>query len=91
MSLILLKPPAQADQSMDGDESGILRPGGQPPFVSPHCRQCGIPVERFTIDATDSWWGLGIQWECHGKTSGKRFMAEQLFHHRRTGEPLWVP
>jgi hypothetical protein len=89
VTLILLKPPVQPDQSMVQDNSHIIRPGGQPPFVSPHCRKCLIPVETWTIDALGSWYHLTIQVTCHGKTTGAKFGADQVTHCRRTGEPLW--
>ena len=90
MTLILTKAPPQPIQGMQGDDNHIIRPGGAPPFVSPHCRVCRIPVERFTIDPISSWYYLGIQAQCHGKTSGIRIPVEQAVHNRKTGAVTWM-
>lgn len=76
MTLILNKAPPQPIQGMEPD-SLIVRPGGRPPLVTPHCRRCNVPVETFTIDPISSWYYLGIDATCHGKTIGIKVPAEQ--------------
>lgn len=84
--LIQVKAPYQPHQGMVADDNRIVRPGGAPPIISPHCRKCRIPVEHFAIDAISSWYHLGIRAECHGVTTGIRVSAEQALK-----EPLiWM-
>lgn len=66
--------------------SKIVRPGGPPPLVMPHCRRCGVPVEHFTIDPISSWFYLGIDAHCHGKTGGLKVPAEQAIR----GGIVWM-
>jgi len=76
VTLILTKAPPQERQGMD-PAAKIVRPGGQPPLVMPHCRRCRVPVETFTIDPISSWYYLGIDATCHGKTRGIKVPVEQ--------------
>lgn len=86
--LIKIAAPPQPIQGMSAD--AIVRPGGQPPLVHPHCRKCGVPVERFTIDPISSWYYLGVDAQCHGKTQGIRIPVEQALRGRTTGEVIWM-
>lgn len=68
-----------------------LRPGAPPPWVVPHCWNCRVPVERFTVDWIASPFYLPIQVQCHGKTTGLRIPAEEvLFRSRRAGGVIWA-
>lgn len=89
MTLILTKAPPQAHQGVD-PASKIIRPGGRPPMVHPVCRQCGVPVETFTIDPISSWYYLGIDATCHGKTHGIRVPAEQALRDGAAGKTLMM-
>jgi len=75
MPLIQIAAPKNAPTGMA--DTAIIRPGSNPPLVSPHCRKCNIPVEAFEIDPVSSWYYLGIEAICHGKTQGIRIPAEQ--------------
>jgi len=77
MTLVLLKAPPTEHIGMVADEGHIIRPGGAPPMFSPHCRKCGVPVEKFEIDPISSWYYVSIEASCHGKTQGIRIPAEQ--------------
>ncbi len=75
MALIQIAAPKNAPTGMA--DTLIVRPGGNPPLVSPHCRVCRLPVESFEIDPVSSWYYLGIEAVCHGKTQGIRVPTEQ--------------
>lgn len=88
MTLVLTKAPPTEHAGMKADQT-IIRPGGSPPLVSPHCRKCGVPVETFEIDPISSWYYLGVEVTCHGKTQGKRVPAEQAIQDQAAGRVLW--
>jgi hypothetical protein len=67
-----------------------VRLGQPPPWLIPHCRQCRVPVERFTVDYLRSPHFIPVQFQCHGKTGGIHIPASQVLHSSRTGEAIWV-
>lgn len=87
--LVKLAAPYQPRQGMDA-AAEIVRPGGAPPFVSPHCFRCRVPVETFTLDPISSPYYLGIDATCHGQTAGKRLSVDEVTHKRRTGGVVWM-
>lgn len=89
MTLVLLKAPPTEHIGMVADEGHIIRPGGAPPMFSPHCRKCGVPVEKFEIDPISSFYYVSLEVACHGKTTGLRIPAEQAIHDSAR-EILWV-
>lgn len=88
--LIVIKAPKTG--LPEGMDSGVefLRPGGTPPLIVPHCRQCGIPVEHFTIDPISTPFHVSIDAECHGKQQGVKVPSEQIFGCLKSGQPLWM-
>ena len=89
MTLILTAAPEQPIQGMD-PEARIIRPGGQPPMITPCCVQCNEPVEVFTIDPLASEFYMSIQVQCHGKTSGLRIPREEAIGALVNGKVIWV-
>lgn len=89
MTLILTAAPPQEHEGMD-DSVRILKPGGRPPRISPHCRQCGVPVEAFTIDPLASEFYMAVQAECHGKTSGAKLGREEAIGAMLKGAVIWM-
>ena len=67
-----------------------VTPGTPPPFLVPHCRQCGVMVERFTIDWIASPHYVPIQFQCHGRTSGMKVSYTEVMRAAREGGLLWV-
>lgn len=77
-------------EAMDPNAASPLEPGRPPPWISPHCRSCGLPVEWFTIDWVASPFFLPIQWGCCGKTSGTKIPASEVLYKNRHGGAIWV-
>lgn len=84
--LILTKAPVPELQGMSLDSP--LAPGHPPPWLVPHCRSCGVPVEEFTIDYVSSEWHLPIQWRCCGRTGGLKVPRDQALYASRHGGGL---
>lgn len=68
----------------------ILRPGTEPPMITPYCSRCDMPVERFCMDVVTSPFHVGIHASCCGATSSVRISLEELFRVKRTNEKLYV-
>jgi hypothetical protein len=68
----------------------FMRPGGTPPLIVPHCRKCGIPVERFTIDPISSPFYMMLDARCHGAQQGIKISSDEVFGRKKTGQPLWM-
>lgn len=88
--LIKVAAPDQPFQGMIADPGHVVRPGGAPPLVHPHCRKCGVPVERFTIDPIADPHRIAIQAVCHGKTTGTYIPLAEALHKRAWGGVLWL-
>lgn len=89
MTLILTKAPYQPHEGMD-DSARVIIPGGRPPRISPHCRQCGVPVESFTLDPLATEYRMSIQATCHGKTSGTWLSHEEAIGALVRGAVIWM-
>lgn len=68
----------------------ILKPGQDPPLITPYCGLCDMPAERFCMDVVTSPYFLGIHATCCGKTSSARIPIEEVFRIKRTGEKFYV-
>ena len=96
MSLILIKPPTPVDElgmraeGMDATRVDVT-PGRPPPWLIPHCHQCGVMVERFTVDWIASPFYVPIQFQCHGKTGGTKVSYQDVMRiNTNPTELLWV-
>lgn len=88
MTLILTAAPKQDRVGMDASAELVI-PGKAPPMVSPHCRQCGVPVELFEVDAISSPWFMGMSAQCHGKTEGRKVPHDEAAKSFAAGQVLW--
>lgn len=93
--LILLKAPpplvrGRRAEGMDVTNNGDVTPGRPPPWLIPHCWQCQVMVERFTVDWIASPFYLPIQFTCHGQTSGMKVPYSEVMRASNTGGLLWV-
>lgn len=81
---------ALADQNVpdDEDDSLILRPGEDAPFVVAWCASCKDGVETFTVDPITNPFRMGIQATCHGATDGIWVSMDDLFARKRLGKPV---
>lgn len=71
--------------------SAAVEPGRPPPWIIPHCFECRVPVERFTVDWIASPFYLPIQFSCHGRTGGLKVpYNEVLKASKGEGGQLWV-
>lgn len=70
--------------------SSILKPGADPPIVTPYCSFCDMPAERFCMDVLTSPYYVGIHAQCCGKTQSVRISVEELFRIKRTNDKLYV-
>ena len=89
MTLILTAPKRPVIEAMNPNAIE-LTPGQPPPFLVPHCRQCGVPVERFTIGWLSSPWYLPVDFQCHGRTGGLKIPHLDVIRASREGGLLWV-
>jgi|GEM_PF-4313432 len=76
-------------EAMNPDAKEII-PGERPPLISPHCWQCQLPVERFTLDFISTPFYLSVQFQCHGRTGGTKIPAEEAVYKSRNGGVIWV-
>jgi hypothetical protein len=67
-----------------------LAPGHPPPWIIPHCRSCGVMVERFTINWVSSPHYLPVEYQCHGKTGALRIPREEVLWKSMNGGIVWV-
>lgn len=68
----------------------ILVPGQDPPLITPYCRSCDVPVERFCMDVVTSPYYVGIHGECHGVTMSARLPVEEVFRLKRTNAKFYL-
>ncbi len=68
----------------------ILRPGADPPTITPYCARCDMPVERMCMDVLTSPFHIGIHAQCCGATASIRISVEEMFRIKRTNEKLYV-
>jgi len=68
----------------------ILRPGADPPIITPYCMVCDMPVERMQFDVVTSPYYIGIHAQCCGKTSSLRLPIEEMFRMKRSKEKLYI-
>jgi len=87
---VAAKVPLLSGHKVEGMVAGTkeLTPGRPPPWLNPHCWQCRVPVERFTVDWIASPFYLPVQVQCHGKTTGLRIPAEEVIHKSLKGGGL---
>ena len=95
MSLILVagqKPVDRLGNAAEGMVYGKtdLTPGTPPPFLVPHCWQCREMVDAFTIDYASSIFWIGIQFRCHGRTSGMKVSYIDVLKAGAKNGILWV-
>jgi hypothetical protein len=67
-----------------------LGPGVPPPWIIPHCRSCGVMVERFTCEWVSSPWYMPLSFQCHGKTGFINIPAAEVLHKSKHGGIIWV-
>lgn len=66
-----------------------LRPG-RPPWITPYCALCELPVELFTILDVKSPYYVEIDAQCCGRTQGARVPVEKLLEVKRSGGKLYL-
>ena len=86
--LIKVAAPRPEREGMDPDSP--LAPGQPPPWLAPHCRSCGLPCERFTIDYVSSPFYLPIQFTCCGRTGGYNVPRDEVLYKSKHGGAVWV-
>lgn len=87
---MLIKMGAPQAESDGMDPGSPLAPGRPPPWISPHCRRCRLPCERFTIDPVSSSFYLAIQWVCCGRTGGTKVPVSEVLYKSKHGGAVWV-
>lgn len=78
----------RTSEGMDDTSDGA--PESPPPWMSPHCRSCGLPVERFTIPRETRTFFVPLEYECCGKTGGMWVPTDEAVFKSRFGGVLWV-
>lgn len=86
--LINHKAPKPVASGMDPESE--LQPGEPPPWVIPHCRSCGLPVEQFTVDWVSTPDKLPIQWICCGRSGGYYIPRDEVLYKSKNGGIVWV-
>lgn len=68
----------------------ILRPGDDPPMLTPYCQICTMPVERFRLDVITSPHHIGIHANCCSRESSTRITTQVFLEMMATGQKLYV-
>lgn len=95
MTLITIAGPRPVDRGGHAAEGMVLgktdlTPGTPPPFLVPHCWQCQEMVDRFTLDFVSSVFNIGVQFTCHGRTSGLNVSYLDVLRAGSQSGILWV-
>jgi len=72
------------------DEASDGAPESAPPWMSPHCRSCGLVCERFTIPRETKGDYIPCEWQCCGKTGGTWVPRTEAVFKSRNGGIIWV-
>jgi hypothetical protein len=78
---------------VEAQVSIILKPGQDPPTVTPYCQICGLPVERYQMDVVGAATGsghIGIHAQCCDRTSSTRISLDVYLEMIATGKKLFV-
>lgn len=68
----------------------IFRVGTNPPLITPYCRRCDMPVERFQMDVVKSPFYVGIHAQCCGYTQSSRVSIDEVFRLQRTNDKFYA-
>lgn len=68
----------------------ILKPGDDPPTITPYCAICQLPVERYTLDVVTSPYHIGVHAHCCDRTSSTRIATSVYLEMMATGQKLYV-